>query len=327
MLLFITMEFSIFAKPKKEPAWIEDYKTIFPEKDYLVQRGTGSDSETAKTEAVSSIGRYLKTELDSSISTKIETVTINNKSNENLNVKTETELKSNVELFAVEFTEPFYRKKEKKWYCVAYINRDKAWNKYSPEIENAKEVFTAILKNIDNETDTIKRISLYKNAWQEGSNFLSLLSYGLLIKPENADLYIKEKQMLSDIPAFIKNEKNNCSFHLSVQNDYGNIITGEIKNILSSCGLILTEDDDAEYLINVEIHNNESGIDPIIIYPSLTLNINNSQSETVFSYSYKSNEKTVAFTIENAQKKAFPKLTKEFENDLSDKVKGIFEIY
>lgn len=37
-----------FAKPKSEPDWFKNYKTVFPNSEYLAQRGSGVTAEDAK---------------------------------------------------------------------------------------------------------------------------------------------------------------------------------------------------------------------------------------------------------------------------------------
>ena len=48
--------------------------------------------------------------------------------------------------------------------------------------------------------------------------------------------------------------------------------------------------------------------------------------KTVFSYEVFSDEKTISYTLENAQKKAYPKLAEEIKAALKSEFENAFEL-
>lgn len=59
-----------FAKPKSvEPDWFKNYRTVFPNAQYLAQRGSGTTAEDAKTDAASQLARYFQSTVSANLST------------------------------------------------------------------------------------------------------------------------------------------------------------------------------------------------------------------------------------------------------------------
>ena len=61
---------------------------------------------------------------------------------------------------------------------------------------------------------------------------------------------------------------------------------------------------------------NPNGENPVTIMPAVIVSIKSREGKAVFSYEAKMMEKTVAYSLENAQKKAFPKLSKKINVEI-----------
>ena len=128
-----------FAKPKSvEPDWFKNYRTVFPNAQYLAQRGSGTTAEDAKTDAASQLARYFQSTVSANLSTTMSSITTGSSIQEETRVIDEVNVTSEVEFIGLEFTESYYYKSEKKWYAVAYMIRDDAWVQYKPKIEAEK---------------------------------------------------------------------------------------------------------------------------------------------------------------------------------------------
>ncbi|MBQ6057037.1 MAG: LPP20 family lipoprotein [Treponema sp.] len=166
------------------PDWMTDYRSAYPDTHYIAQRGRADSEQTAKTEAVAQIARYFQTSVNANLKTSIQSVTSGDSVSETTSVVNDVDVQSQVDLFAVEYTEPYYFNKEKKWYCVAYIERDKAWNQYQPTVENAKTEFYSMKKNADTESDPLTKCSLYGKTWNSGKVFLEKLEYARILNSQ-----------------------------------------------------------------------------------------------------------------------------------------------
>ena len=97
-----------FAKPKSEPDWFKNYRTVFPNSEYLAQRGSGVTAEDAKTDAASQLARYFQSTVSANLSTTMSSITTGSSIQEETRVIDEVNVKSEVEFIGLEFTESYY---------------------------------------------------------------------------------------------------------------------------------------------------------------------------------------------------------------------------
>ncbi len=304
-----------FAKQNTEPNWFRNYRNVFPNSEYIAQRGSGNTSEEAKTDAASQLARYFQSTVSANLSTTLSSITSENSIQEETKVIDKVNVTSEVEFIGLEFTESYYYKPEKKWYVVAYIVREDAWIQYKPKIESEKIKFYSILKKAEAEKDFYTKISLYKSAWRVSGDFIEKLEYGRIINPKEEDKYSTDRIEISELPAKIEKEQKNLTIKVNINGDYGNIIETTIKSILKNNSFIVGST--GNYEADVIISSNQNGENPITIIPAVTITIKNKEGIPVFSYETKLTEKTVSYTLDNAQKKAFPKLAEKMEQEIT----------
>ena len=70
VLVILSFFSFVFAK-SSVPDWFQNYKTVYPDKDYIAQRGSGDSEETAKTDALAQIARYFQTQVNANLTTSI----------------------------------------------------------------------------------------------------------------------------------------------------------------------------------------------------------------------------------------------------------------
>ena len=58
--MFFIFIFSSFAKPSPMPEWVQNYSSVYPDSEYLCQRGSGKSAEEAKTDATGALARYFQ---------------------------------------------------------------------------------------------------------------------------------------------------------------------------------------------------------------------------------------------------------------------------
>ena len=317
--------FLCFAKASKMPDCVTDYRTVYPDSEYIVQRGRADTEETSRTEAIAQIARYFQTSVNANLKTSIQSVSSGLNVDETTTVINDVDVMSQVDLFAVEYTDPYYNKKEKKWYCVAYINRENAWVQYKPTVDVAKSEFYAMCKNAEKESDSFSKCTAYGKSWKSGIKFLEKLEYARILNPKKEAAYSADRTAVSEILSLISQEQQNCRIYLSVSGDYGNIISSAITEVFSKNGFMISKSSGGtNYTAQIFVESNAQGSDPVSIFPSLDLKITSKDGRTVFSNQTKIQSKTVAYTLENAQKKAFPILADEADKAISEQLSKLF---
>ena len=294
------------------PEWVLDCHAAFPSDTYLSAGGESATKEGSRTEAAPSLARFLKTEIE----TQTHAASLMNSEDNSTNIRrtlaTETNLSSSVSLSNLEYTEPYYSKKQKTWYCVAYIEREKAWEQYKPGVEKAKNEFYSFYKNACGESDPFTKCAVMGKSLKSGEDFLEKLDFARILHPKKEAAYEKDRKTVSEIPALIASEKEKCTLYLAVTGDYGNIISSSVSLVLSKSGFKITKSQkEANYTANVFVETNANETEPISMCPSLDFKIESKAGKTVYAVQVKSEKKTLAYTLENAQKKAYPILAEE----------------
>ena len=310
---------ALSAKPAPMPDWVTNHRTVYPDGEYLAQRGSGKSSEAAQTDAMSQIARYFKTSVNANLSTTMQSISSGTSVDERLTVIDDVKVSSEVSLFALERTEPYYHKKEKRWYCVAYIKRDEAWKQYKPQIDGALKTFQGQYTGAVSEADPFTRIARCKTAWEAGGTLLEKLEYGRIISSKNEAAYSGERDKVAHIPVLAEAAIKECTVYVDVPGDHNRAIERAISTALSTCGLTVAKTaDGAAYTASAEIDDGASGSDPVSITPAVGIRITGKGGNAVYSFDTAATEREVAYTLENARKKAYPALAKEIEAALQE---------
>lgn len=333
ILVFILCTSVFAAKALPMPDWVQNYKTVYPSKKYLAQRGTGDTAEKAMTDATAALSRYFQTNVNANLSTTMTSLSVNTGSKkgssleESVLVVDEVNVQSQVDFFGLEYTDPYYVKKEKKWYCVVYMDRSEAFTQYKPQIDISRNAFNNYYKKLVKEEDYFTRIGMCTKAWSFAEELLKKLEYARIIDAAKEAEYQKERDLISEIPVILQDAKENCSVFIKVEGDYGRIISTSLSSVFSDSDFSVTKNEaEANYTAEVTVENNEAGSDPLSIKPGVNIKLMNRSCKTVFSYEIIAEKKTVSFTLEGAQKKAYPVLAKELEEAVKNELNSFSKI-
>lgn len=324
-VFIFSLYFSVlFAKPSSAPEWLQNYRNVYPNSQYLVQRGSGDSAEKAKTDATVALSRYFQTNVNANLSTTMTSVTTNNSIDEKTVVVDDVNVQSQVEFFGLEYTEPYYLKSEKKWYCVVYLNREAAWQQYKPQIDIKKNSFNGLYKNLEKETDSFKKLSLCKKVWNSGKELMEKLEYGRIINPNEEAAYQSERDVFAEIPVIFEDAKQNCSIYIRINRDYNQSVSTAVSTELTDCGFnVVKNQAESNYTAEISVDENITGNEPLSIKPSIDLKIVSKDGKTVYSLQQVAGEKSIGYSLESAQKKSYPKLSKELQEAIKQNLSGL----
>ena len=321
LLFMFFVTFSLVAKSPKIPEWVTDKNAVYPEIKYLSQIGTAKDKEKSKTEALAAISRYLKTTVESHLSTTF-TATDNK---ENVSVVDETKISSDMELFGVQFTEPHYIRKEKKWYCVAFIDRAQAWVQYQPQIEQEKIKFYSFFNKTSDNPNLLERIDNYKAAWNAGRDFMEVLSFGRILNPAEEQKYKADRENIALIPQLLSATINESPLYIDISSDYENLIKNAVSQQLSDYGFpLVNQKSSALYTVRVEVNTDLAYSDEIYSFnPELSLTILWKETKSMFKYSCRS-KKVAAYHKDKVLKNGLSQLANDINENLGAKLNETF---
>ena len=320
---------SCVSKPKKEvitaiePEWIENKKAVFPDSEYLAQLGTGITANEAKNNSIAQLASYFNTNVKSLI--QGESFTYNSSNDES---KTERTINSSIvtstdlDLFALETTEPFYLVREQKWYCCAYINRKTAWNQYEPYVRDAKTKFFSIFSLAKNTQEPLERIKIYSQAEFASEDFLSCLYRAYMFsKPLTDQAFASDREVVAAIPGYVQKEKNKCIMCAVTPVDIGGTVSSAVNGIFSGIGFTMSDNPDKSYYI-VETtvdYNKITEDDLVIYYPGVKLSVK-SKEKTVYVYENKL-DRIMSYNESKAKKTACDGIASILEKELAQDFK------
>jgi len=285
----------------EKPAWVDSWRTLYPDATYIAQLGkvngkanNKKDAESAKINAANSIAQYLQTNIRSDTKTSTASLT----RIENGKVQTSTEKQNtniitisvDVTLSNLEYTEPYFDRKEKNWYVLAYLSRQKAWEQYEPTVQNKRDIFFSFYNKAEEEPEPILALKFYKEALRYRDDFFNASNFGRIFSATlEESVFGADKEIASKVESKITETLQKCSFAVNVSNDTNSIVYNAIKSLLSEQGYIVKNaGENAGYYIQAEVsYDIQNGLGKLLlITPSIELSVNNkTKSRTFISYS------------------------------------------
>ncbi len=311
----------IFAKQTPLPLWVADIHAVYDDAEYVAELGEGTSEEGAKNDAVSHIASYLQTTVNS----QGVSVTSVNGSAYSMNAIKKVTVESSAELFGVEY-ETFCFKKNKKYYCAAYINREKYWRQVQPTVELKKHSFKKLYdeaEKMNRESEPILARKYFMLSKKAGEDFLNELAMTRLIARELTNIYANDEKNVAEIEKNIRDAENAIAIFVEIRGDYANKVQARVQSLFESAKYSFTGNrKNCSHIMTIEIEPNKTVNNPgtddemTSVVPSLTLTLTNPYvKQNLFSFTRKAN-KGIAYTQEKALERGYNNLCAALENDL-----------
>lgn len=173
------------------PKWITNQGRleIFPDSVYISQLAYGNTAQESKEKASANISEYIKSSVVSSTTSSYLYKKSLNGVVENTTVKEDISISTDNNLYKIEYTNPFYYSDLGQFVCVAYINKDQAFNFVKPKLENAKQNFSLGYEKALSKDSLLDKIIEIKNAQKLLVEFYEVYDFARAINPTKAKVY------------------------------------------------------------------------------------------------------------------------------------------
>ncbi len=314
--IFLLLTYFVSAK---EPKWIKDRESVYPESKYIARVGKAMDVDGAKAKALGDIASYFKAQVTSETQGSQKMTSKNGEVSKEQTIEQTTKVVSEMDLVAVDYSESFYNKKEKSYYIVAFIDREAAWSVYEPSILKAQNDYQSLYDLAMGTKEQILRYKYLYNSRDAGYDLISKLYFGFLINPDKKAEYRGIIYEISNDAVFGTLEQQLIPLYVKISGDQGGIITSAITDIFSTFGFIVStkQGNSSNYTLTVTIEDNETVSDDIhAIFPYVELRLTNkAETETFYTWN-KRWTKTANFSLAQCQRRAYPKMAEDINAEV-----------
>lgn len=312
-VILILVIFTLSAKPKV-PSWMQDVEIDYPSEQYIAELGHGATQENAENDAISRIANFFETNVETSTETTQSIIQTNDEIQKQNTLDKKAVVSSNVKLFAVSYSTPYYDKKAKTYYSVAYIDRNNAFEIFKPKIDKPAKTLSNLYDASVFEDEPLVKCKLLKQAQQYEEEFETQYLFLKTLNPEKAQDYAGIADSLSSINSEIATLILECSMKIVVENDSANSILSAAKVAFGKEGYPIS-DKNTKYLVTITIDLGEQEMSAgTFYYPNVNVQV--SSGNKPIAVVGKMGSKVGAKNPDVARKRAYQQIQKMIADDI-----------
>ena len=301
------------------PLWTADAEAVFPNRDFIAQKGYGIDRKNAENDALSAISRYFSMTINTSAR---EAIRVTDEGSTSV-IDSETFVNSQANLFAVNYTEPWYNQTANQWETVAYINRAEAWDIFEPRLRQKADAFRVLVEEADRQREPFTKILLYSNALSlvAAEELMEQFFFADALNPLGASFFSDTRSLISELPATIERNVANAGIYVECENDYNGSIYTAVAAVFSNAKFpVAKEKSSALYVCMVVVGENAQQLNAgTFYYPTVSITLNG-RNGVVASYN-NTLERIGAADANVAKRRAYDAIANEIQKSLFESLR------
>lgn len=173
------------------PKWVTDQGRLelFPSSLYVSQVAYGNTAQESRDKAGAAISEYIKASVTSSTVSNYFYKETADSFTESREQQAGIRVSSANDLYKLEYTNPYYYADLGQYVCIAFINREQAFNFVKPKLEKARTQFPQAYYRALEKTSVLDKIIGIKNAQEILPDFYEVYDFARAILPERAKIY------------------------------------------------------------------------------------------------------------------------------------------
>ena len=319
-VILITLLFqTILCFSIQAPTWIYNLELDFPKENYIARLGAGNTPENARADAVGQIASFFKSEVIVETTATSNMTNTGNEVTKNQKINQKVNFVSDMTLTAIEYNLPYYDKKNKTYYIVAYINKKLGWQYIEPKIIDFRtkyDSFIELSKKAEHPVLQYKYLIKAKSASEE---LISTFYTGILFDSSKKKAYRELIAEIGQSPELEKLNSFSIPVYVTSHGDCEDLITIKVTEAFKELVFLPYNElkNNIKTVLKIEIDSNEKSSDEICsIYPKVSIYLSNMEETKLFYSFQKSWGKTSNFSLLQAQKKAFRKIGEDLRNEI-----------
>lgn len=336
-VIIIIIAFMVFActginnaeakkKKTKNPDWLVNPNSVYPEAYYLVAVGEGDSRTDAENMAAGNLARIFesKVKADQTVSTRYNEI-VNSKgtkSSETTDINTNVNVSSNQSLINLNFAES-YTDAMGKVYVIAYMERMKTGSIYEERINEASSRIVKFIKESE-QTKNYIRSYAYLNAATLFNAQVQVMMQQLEIISSSTKSMIELGYDDVELSKKLQFAADNVTFSIDIQNDQDNKIKIVLQDLFTSMGFKLS--DSGLLKVKGQIDFSETDMkrdDYIFVRYDLQLQIIDDREDVIAALNEKGREGHTSYS--EALARTVRKLESKIDKKLQKKVVQYFD--
>lgn len=302
------------------PNWVKNFNSVYGAPDYIGYMSTASSQDEAREKSLDLLANYF----DASIQTQTNSSSFMAEESRDGEmswykknvVSRNVSVKSNVEIFGIEY-EFYFDTKKKVHYCAAFINKANATKLIFQRMANSKKSFLGYYNlAIEKEKQSpFSAIRYYAKASAVAKEFISLAEYLALLSPKT-EIPESDSEKMLGIDAKVSRLASQATVGISADGESNGTIETTVRDIFANEGFVLKKASQSEdCLMSIKIEKNiASDGEVFTATPSISIEVFGGE-EILFGYS-KTFGRSKAFAERTLEKQIETKILDEIKNSL-----------
>jgi hypothetical protein len=297
------------------------YRAVYPDSDFIAQRGRGETREAAELAAAAEIARFFTSQISVSSGYSNVITQQNGEAAESSQTSAETFVRSQIDLFGIRYAQDaFYSRGEKQWHTLAYIDRNEAWTVYEPRFKQQADAFEALYTAAENESGRFRKVLRFEaaRAYTRGRDFTEAEAFGQILNPQKMNASFGGiRAEIAAIPQKTDNAKRNAAVFIDCPGDFESLVTNAFSLALSKEGFPIAKNrNGAAVVCAVSIDEGRQQRDlGIFYYPSLRA-VFSDVSGALFTFNAAA-DRASAVTPDVAKRRAYTALAGKVKEKLA----------
>jgi hypothetical protein len=296
-------------------------REVFPDSEYIAQRGRGKTREAAEANAAAEIARFLTSQINTTSGYTMTSSEVNGNVSETLETINEAYIQTQINLFGIRYVDDaFYDTAQKEWHSAAYIDRAEAWRIYEPQFKRQADSFQNLFDAAENEKEPFKQVLRYMAAQQytRTVEFENANTFGQLLYPAKMDSeFSRIRTELASLPPKIDNGKRNATIFIDCPLDFESLVYNAFAEQFATLGFPVSRIRSATAAVcAITVNEGEQKRDTgIFYYPSLQAVLSGS-SGALWTFNAQA-ERAAAVTPDVAKRRAYTGLAERINAEFS----------
>jgi len=215
-------------------------RQVFPDEQYIAQRGRGATRAAAESQAAAELARFISSQISANKGYQITT----NNTEESIATRDEAYVNTQINLFGIRYADDaYYRKDLREWRTVAWIERDEAWAVYEPGFRRQAASFAALFDAAQDERDPFKRALRLVAAerFAQADEFENAGLFGQILHPRrmNAE-FAAVRASVAAIPQMLDEAKRSAGVYIDCPVDFESMLLNTFSQRFAALGFPVT---------------------------------------------------------------------------------------